>query len=107
VRTQEINSEEIELKIISKTNNREPSLFVDGISLNEIQADAIALLVEKSYCITANEIDNYCKLNGIFKNQLIDSINEICYEVIDDVLIEEDSGTYTLNENYYQKMLKL
>jgi len=38
------------------------------------------------------------------KNQLVDSINESCYEVLDDVLIEEDGDTYTLNQNYYQKI---
>lgn len=39
------------------------------------------------------------------KNQLIESINEICYNNLDDVLIEEEEDNYIINENYYQRIL--
>jgi hypothetical protein len=44
----------------------------------------------------------FAKSKGIFKNQLIESINEICYDFLDDVLIEEEDDYYTINRNYFQ-----
>lgn len=104
VKTQQINNEEIELQIATKKDDKKQSQFINEISLNEIQSNAIALFAEKAFCIPFNEIDNYCKSKGVFKNQLVDSINESCYEVLDDVLIEEDGNSYILNENYYKKI---
>lgn len=34
------------------------------------------------------EIEEFVKSKGVLKNQLIESINESCYELLDDVLIE-------------------
>ena len=45
------------------------------------------------------------KERGVFKNQLIDSINEACFETIDDVLIEEEEENYVIYEHYYQNIL--
>jgi hypothetical protein len=104
VKTEEINSEEIKLEIEKKYEEKKVGAFTEGISLSEIQASAIALFAEKSFNIPFSEIDIYCKSKGVFKNQLINSINESCYEVLDDVLIEEDGDNYILNENYYKKI---
>lgn len=104
VKTEEINNEEIKLEIETKHEEEKPSAFAEGISLSEIQVNAIALFAEKSFNVPFSEIDSYCKTKGVFKNQLIDSINESCYEVLDDVLIEENGDNYFLNENYYKKI---
>jgi hypothetical protein len=50
-------------------------------------------------------LETFAKSKGVFKNQLIESINEICYEILDDVLIEEEDEFYTINPDYYQKLL--
>jgi hypothetical protein len=42
----------------------------------------------------------------VFKNQLIDSINEVCFAVLDDILIEEEEEYYLINKDHYQKILK-
>jgi len=49
VKSQEINNEEITLNISSKAD--EPSLFADGISLNEIQSDAIVLFCSEIFSV--------------------------------------------------------
>jgi hypothetical protein len=36
---------------------------------------------------------------------LIESINETCYDVFDDVLIEEEGDNYIISEQYYQRIL--
>ena len=104
VKTNEINKEEIKLEIETKHEETKTSHFTEGISLTEVQATAIALFAERSFTISSAEIDIYCKSKGVFKNHLIESINESCYEVLDDILIEEDGDNYILNDNYYKKI---
>jgi hypothetical protein len=36
---------------------------------------------------------------------LIESINDTCYEFLDDILIEEEDDYYTIDTNYFQKIL--
>ena len=52
-----------------------------------------------------SEFELFAKSKGAFKNQLIENINDICFERLDDLLIEEDEDYYTINQNYYQKLL--
>ena len=56
--------------------------------------------------ILQSEFETFAKSKGAFKNQLIDSINEICYEHLDDNLIEADDKYYIINQDYYQKILE-
>ncbi len=102
ITAKEINSEEIKIEITAKNDGE--SQFANRIYLNKIQVETIDLFIVKSFTVPQTEIDEFCKLKGIFKNQLIDSINEVCYETLDDVLIEEDGETYIILENYYKKI---
>ena len=107
VKSSQINNEEIKLEITAKTSDLKSSPFIKEIFLNEDQLVTLTMFAEKSFSIPSIDIDNFCKTKGVFKNQLIDSINESCYEVLDDVLIEEDNDMYTLNESYYKKIMIL
>ncbi len=98
------NQQEIIINISSSVNEEKKSPFVDGISLTENQAHVINLFVEKSFEIPANDINLYCKGRGVFRNQLIESINESCYDILDDLLIEEGVDNFTMNEGYYKKI---
>lgn len=58
----------------------------------------------------SNELDlasaeEYSREHGVFKNQLIDGINELCYELLDDVLIEESADGYEINPDYFKQIL--
>ncbi len=50
-------------------------------------------------------VEAFAKQHGALRNQLIDGINEQCYERLDDVLIEEDGDAYTIYEPYYQQLV--
>jgi hypothetical protein len=41
-------------------------------------------------------------MKGLFPGGLIESINESCYEKLDDLLIEEEDENYIMNPGYYQ-----
>lgn len=95
------------INIISGNHNEDTSLIVtDSISFTNIQLQALNLFVKASFNIEVSELADFAKQNGHFVNQLIDSINELCYETIDDLLIEEDGEYYVINEQYFKMIIK-
>jgi hypothetical protein len=62
------------------------------------------LFSKNNFSILQSEIEDFAKSKGVFKNQVIESINESCYEVLDDVLIEEEDDYYTIIPEYFQKI---
>lgn len=99
--------DEATINIISGNHNEDASLIVtDSISFTDIQLHALNLCVKASFNIEVSELSDFAKQNGHFVNQLIDSINELCYETIDDLLIEEEGECYVINEQYFKMIIK-
>jgi hypothetical protein len=49
--------------------------------------------------VLQSDVDIFAKSKNVFKNYLIDSINEVCFETLDDILIEEIDEFYVINED--------
>ncbi len=97
------NGDEIEI-VPSVENN---SVFISKISMGKVQEELVKMIIENSFEIHQDEADKYAITNGMFKNQLIDSINEACEEHLDgEALIEEDDGNYIIEESYYKEIAK-
>jgi hypothetical protein len=62
------------------------------------------MFLKNNFSMPQIEIEEFAKSKGVFKNQLIESINESCYEILDDVLIEEEDDYYTIFPEYFQKI---
>lgn len=105
IKTQEINDEEIKIEIIQKTGVAQMSIYIRDIVFTKIHNAALEIFVKNNYSVLKIDFEAFAKLQGVFKNQLIESINDICYEILDDVLIEEEDEYYTINQNSYQKLL--
>jgi len=75
------------------------------IAFTQIQTNALDYFVENNFFVLQSEFGAFAKSKGILKNQLIESINDVCYEYIDDILIEEDDDYYTINPDYYKTLL--
>ncbi len=103
IKSQEINNEELKIEIIQKAEVSQNSTYC--FSFTQVQTEVLDMFAKSSFTVEQIEFDNFAKSRGAFKNQLIESINEICYENLDDVLIEEENEYYTINENYYQQLL--
>ena len=71
----------------------------------DIHTSTLEIFSKNNFSILQTEFEAFAKSKGAFKNQLIENINDLCYETLDDVLIEEDEEYYTINQNYYQKLL--
>jgi hypothetical protein len=105
ITTQEINSEEVTIEITQKTEEVQHPIYVSDIAFTQIHTTALEIFVKSNFSVSQSELETFAKSKGIFKNQLIESINEICYEDLDDVLIEEEDEHYTINPNYFQRLL--
>ncbi|RDI14428.1 tellurite resistance TerB C-terminal domain-containing protein [Flavobacterium sp. AG291] len=104
-KTQEINNEEVVMEIISKLDNNDVSPFDNSLNFTKIQHEVLEIFSKANLSILQTDLEMFAKSKGMFKNQIIESINETCYEILDDVLIEEDEEFYTINENYYNQIL--
>ena len=100
IKTQEINSEEVKIEITQKTNEIYHSIYVGDIAFAQIHTTVLEIFTKSNFSVSQSELEKFAKSQGVFKNQLIESINEICYENLDDVLIEEEDEYYTINPNY-------
>jgi len=104
IKSQEISNEEIKIEITKKNEEINQSSFVSELSFTPIQTIALELFEKRNFSVPQYEIEAFAKSNGIFKNQLIESINDTSYEYLDDVLIEEEDDYYTINTNYFQRI---
>jgi len=87
-----------------KTKNE--STFKPNLNMNNIQGFLLKQIAENSFMISQKKIADYALKNGMFKNQLIDSINDVCCELLDgEALIEEDEENYIIEKTYYNKII--
>lgn len=104
IKSQEINNEEIKIEITQKSEDTTHSAFVSDLTFSPIHISALEIFSKSNFSIPQSEFEVFAKSKGIFKNQLIESINETCYDFLDDVLIEEEDDYYTINTNYFQRI---
>lgn len=105
IKTQEINSEEVTIEITQKTDEVQPSIYASDFAFTQIHTTALEIFTKSNFSVAQSELESFAKSKGVFMNQLVESINEVCYENLDDVLIEEEDEYYTINPNYYQRIL--
>lgn len=85
-------------EVIVITKKESPSL------LNPLQIEFLRLFPGGRQ-LKAAEVESFAFGKGMFKNQLLDGINDACYELLDDVLIEEEGDHYIINPVYYNKIV--
>lgn len=103
--SREISDDEVQIEITSK--NASAPAPSSATNLDQNQWDLLQLFAKCSFNISQNEADDFARSRGLFRNQLVDSINEKCYEILDDVLIEEEDEYYAVNEDYYSLILQV
>ena len=106
ISTTEIQDDEVQMEITAKfetaTHERQSTI----VTLAPLQSRLLELFAKNNFTIPQAEIEDFAKRNGAFKNQVIESVNEACYELLDDVLIEEDDDLYVVNEEYYGMIMQ-
>ena len=102
------DNEEIKIKIQSQNTVEDNCLILlsDDLTLNVVQLKLVELFAKASLTLDITEVDKFAKEKGYFASQMIDSINESCYELIDDNLIEEEDDCYVINDEYYKIIIQ-
>jgi hypothetical protein len=94
----EILAEE-EQPVIVTPKSESPAL------LNEIQLKFLLLFEKNNFSLSMEKVNRYIKGKNIFREQLVESINECCYEMLEDVLIESTGENYEIFEKYYRTVM--
>jgi hypothetical protein len=102
----EINKDEVKIDIIPKKQSIKDAFFIEEINLNDNQILILKLFAKNNFSIHQNDVEKFAKSINSFKNQLIGSINEACFDVLDDVLVEEEDEYYVINPEYFQLISK-
>lgn len=97
--------EQIEINIVQSKEEPIISIYSEELLFKPIHTSTLETFAKNNFSILQSEFETFAKSKGAFKNQLIENINEICFESLDDILIEEDEDYYTINQDYYQKLL--
>lgn len=100
-------AEEVQLAVLAPPASPSTSVFPAALGLSATQQLLLTLFAEQSLNLPQAEVEAFARQHGTFRNQLIDSINEQCYDHFDDVLIEEDGDAYTIYDAYYQQLTAL
>lgn len=99
------SDEQIEITINKSRTEDTVSIYAEEFAFKPIHTLTLEYFSKNNFSILQSEFEIFAKSNGAFRNQLIESINEICFDDLDDILIEEDEDYYTINNDYYQKLL--
>lgn len=103
---EENETEEIQIHINNDDNTESAiSRFNSDLHLSELQKEVLEIFEKSSFSISQNELEEVLKSKNQMMNSVIDSINESCYETLDDVLIEEEDDYFTIFPDYYKKLL--
>ncbi|WP_223607899.1 tellurite resistance TerB C-terminal domain-containing protein [Chryseobacterium sp. OSA05B] len=97
--------EELTMNITHQNTEIEIHKYIDELNLSEIQKEILDLFEKQSFNIPQSEMAVYLQSKNLFMGSTIDSINDLCFETLDDVLIEEEDEYFTINTDYYKKLL--
>ncbi len=93
--------DEMVIQILPKALETAPENDESRGLLSPVQLALVLRFEKNAFILSRDEVETFARENGLFRNQLIDGINDACYQLIDDVLIEEADDEYTIGENYY------
>lgn len=102
---EEVSAAEMVMEITPKFDIENKPVFISGITLTQVQCELLELFVKENLAVHHHEAEAFARSKGVLKNQLIDSLNEACYDTLDDLLVEEEDEYYTISQNYYETIL--
>ncbi|WP_079241661.1 tellurite resistance TerB C-terminal domain-containing protein [Chryseobacterium indologenes] len=103
--TESVDEEELIITITPQISEIEVCKYRNDLHLTDLQKDLLDLFEKHSFNIPQEELQDFIKIKGLFMGSTIDSVNECCFELLDDILIEEEDGYFIINTNYYKKLL--
>jgi hypothetical protein len=78
-----------------------------GAQLTQVQKDLVDLFQKQSLTIADSDLESFARAHGVFKNSLVSGVNELFYEKLDDVLIEEEDDVFVMNQHYFSQLKQM
>lgn len=104
-KTEETFTEQDITIIIPQIPEAQTNKYLNELNLSAVQKEILDFFEKQSLNILQTDVEDFIKTKGLFMGSTIDSINESCYETLDDILIEEEDEYFIINTNYYEKLL--
>ena len=104
IRAPDIRNDELKVNENRGTEEYHQSIILKELSFNSTQHSFLELFSKYNFSVPQLDIEAFARSKGVFKDHLIESVNEICYEILDDVLIEEADNCYTMNPECFSKI---
>lgn len=101
----EENQQEIELNLEKPITTLNELIVNPSSKLTVTQISLLELFKNSNLKVMQKDVDVFAKSQNILKNYLIESINDVCFEILDDILIEENDEYYIINEVYFKMIL--
>lgn len=105
VKAEEVSNEQEATITIPQIHEPHSSKYLNELNLSGIQKEILDWFEKQSFNILQVDFEDFIKTKGLFMGSTIDSINECCYEALDDILIEEEDEYFIINTQYYKKLL--
>ncbi|MFC4213537.1 tellurite resistance TerB C-terminal domain-containing protein [Pedobacter lithocola] len=93
-----------EAKSAEALNNTAKNNTGYKIDFKGIEAGLLELFEKNDFTLESQLINDYCISTGTMSSVLINNLNENCYELIDDLLIEQEGSHYYINKDYYAQI---
>jgi hypothetical protein len=74
------------------------------IQLSPLQEEVIQIINDNNNCLPETQVENFVRLRGSFIHVVIESINEACYEILEENLIEALEGNYVIEPELYRRI---
>ncbi|MGI4871576.1 MAG: tellurite resistance TerB C-terminal domain-containing protein [Janthinobacterium lividum] len=78
--------------------------FAGNLGLHATQQALLRLFVAHGLALSQTQVEEFAQSHGVLRNQLLDGLNDACYELLDDVLVEETGEGYAIYAPYFQKL---
>jgi uncharacterized protein YgiM (DUF1202 family) len=105
IKTQESGNGELTIQITSKLEIEQKSIYTNDLSFSTVHIEVLEIFTKSNFSVVKKELEITLKPKGFFVNQIVENINEISYECLDDILIEEEDDCLTINPDYYKRIL--
>jgi hypothetical protein len=75
------------------------------VTLTPVAVGVLRLFRENEFTLSNTATDAFCRAEGQMTGNVINNINEACYDLLDDLLIENNGTQYTINKDYYEQII--
>lgn len=95
----------IELHVLNPSLENEILKYSQNLGLSEIQMNVLDFFERNSFSILQSELEDYMRSKQLFMGATLEAINDTLYDTLDDLLIEEEDEYFTINQEYFKKLL--